>query len=77
MLAYGETLAEARAQAAQEIAAWIDVCTGVSSPLHAVWATAGRGGAPGYRFAAVSARLRAGPAAKLSRGVNRPPGMPC
>jgi predicted RNase H-like HicB family nuclease len=29
MLAYGETLAEARAQAAQEIVVWIDVCTGV------------------------------------------------
>jgi predicted RNase H-like HicB family nuclease len=29
MLAYGETLAEARAQAVQEIETWVDVCTGV------------------------------------------------
>jgi predicted RNase H-like HicB family nuclease len=29
MLAYGETLTEARAHAAQEIAVWIDVCTSV------------------------------------------------
>jgi predicted RNase H-like HicB family nuclease len=29
MLAYGETLADARGHAAQEIAVWIDVCTGV------------------------------------------------
>jgi predicted RNase H-like HicB family nuclease len=29
MLAYGETLAEARAHAVHEIAVWIDVCTGV------------------------------------------------